>query len=181
MNSDAAPPVSDLPLGCVFVVEDETVVAMGLEQMLARLGLSNVHLFASAEEALDRLDELRPDLILMDIRLGAGIDGLAAAREVMERRPCPVVITSAYTEGKYIEEAMHSHVFGYLVKPVTTQQLASTLSLAVARFRQFEALRQENAGLRDALETRKLVERAKGILMSRKNPVSYTHLTLPTN
>lgn len=168
MSSEPAPR-ADQSVRSVFVVEDETIVAVGLKKMLARLGIPDVHLFTDAEAALEQLEELRPDLVLMDIKLGDGMDGLAAAREVMERRPCPVVISTAYTESKYIEEAMQSHVFGYLVKPVTVQQLAGTMSLAAARFREFQALQEENVDLRDALETRKLVERAKGILMHRKN------------
>lgn len=152
----------------IFVVEDESLVAMGLRTMLGQLGHSNVHLFARAEDALARLEALKPDLMLMDIKLGQGMDGLAAAREVMERRPCPVIITTAYTEETYLQEAMQSHVFGYLVKPVSSRQLASAIVLAQARFREFQRLQAENVNLREALETRKLVERAKGILMAKR-------------
>lgn len=152
----------------VFVVDDESLVAMGLKAMLEQLGFPAVHTFARAEDALARLDALKPDLVLMDIKLGQGMDGLAAAREVMERRPCPVIMTTAYTEEAYLQEAMQSHVFGYLVKPVSSRQLASAIAVARARFREFERLRTENSTLRDALETRKLVERAKGILMAKR-------------
>lgn len=161
-------PNAEMHGGCIFVVEDESLVAVGLRNMLGRLGHAEVHVFPSAEDALARLEELRPGLILMDIRLGRGMDGLAAAREVMERRPCPVIITTAYTEEKYLEEAMQSHVFGYLVKPITSRQLVGAMALARARFEQFQAMQTENASLREALETRKLVERAKGILMEKK-------------
>jgi len=154
--------------GGVFVVDDESVVALGLQAMLAQIGRDRVHVFANAEDALARLDELRPDVILMDIRLGDGMDGLAAAREVMERRPCPVIITTAYAEERFLDEAMQSHVFGYLVKPITSRQLASAIAVARSRFEQFQRLQTENVSLRDALETRKLVERAKGLLMDKK-------------
>jgi len=137
--------------------------------MLQSLGYEAVHIFATAEDALEQLATLDPTLIFMDIRLGDGLDGLAAAREVMERRPCPVVITSAYTEENYLREAMQSHVFGYLVKPITAAQLATTMALAQDRFAEFQRLHAENTNLREALETRKLVERAKGVLMSHKN------------
>jgi len=156
------------PGGCVFVVDDESLVATGLPAMLAQIGRTSTHVFANAEDALARLDELRPEIILMDIRLGDGMDGLAAAREVMERRPCPVIITTAYTEERFLDEAMQSHVFGYLVKPITARQLTSAIALAQGRFEQFQRLRAENASLREALETRKLVERAKGLLMDKK-------------
>jgi len=152
----------------VFVVEDEALVAMGLQAMLAQIGCDRVHVFSSAEDALARLEELQPDVVLMDIRLGEGMDGLAAAREVMERRPCPVIITTAYAEERFLEEAMQSHVFGYLVKPITARQLASAIAVARSRFEQFQRLQAENVSLRDALETRKLVERAKGLLMDKK-------------
>ena len=150
---------------CVFVVEDESLVAMGTKAMLEQLGLSEIRVFPNAESALDALEQEAPDVVFMDIRLGEGMDGLAAAREVMERRPCPVIITTAYTEESYLKEAMQSHVFGYLVKPVTTRQLQSVIVLARGRFEEFQRLRTENDSLREALETRKLVERAKGILM----------------
>lgn len=156
------------PDDCIFVVEDESLVAMGLKNMLIRLGHATVHVFSSAENALAQLAALRPSLILMDIKLGKGMDGLAAAREVMEHHSCPVVITTAYAEEQYLAEAMQSHVFGYLVKPITAQQLASTMAVAHSRFDQFRSLRSANASLREALETRKLVERAKGILMQKK-------------
>jgi len=154
--------------GGAFVVEDESLVAMGLQAMLVQLGHQPVHMFTCAEDALARLEELRPDIVLMDIKLGEGMDGLAGAREVMEHRPCPVIITTAYTEERFLKEAMQSHVFGYLVKPITARQLAGAIALAQSRFEQFERLQAENASLRDALETRKLVERAKGLLMDKK-------------
>ena len=153
----------------VFVVEDESLVAMGLARMLQRLGYVQIHVFPSAEQALTRLKELQPDFVLMDIKLGEGMDGLAAAREIMESRPCPVIITTAYAEEKYLREAMHSHVFGYLVKPFTSQQLAGAVALAKGRFEEFVRLQAENQDLRETLETRKLVERAKGILMERRD------------
>ena len=152
----------------IFIVEDESLVAMGLRTMLSQLGHSTVHLFSKAEDALARLDALKPDLVLMDIKLGEGMDGLAAAREVMERRPCPVIMTTAFTEETYLQEAMQSHVFGYLVKPVSSRQLASAIALARARFLEFQRLLAENVNLREALETRKLVERAKGLLMAKR-------------
>lgn len=153
----------------IFVVDDESLVAMGMVNMLERNFDEPVHAFSSAEAMFDQLDELKPGLILMDIRLGPGMDGLAAAREVMERHPCPVIITTAYAEEEYLRQAQQSHVFGYLVKPVTAKQLASAIRLARGRFAEFRRLQEENEDLRQALETRKLVERAKGLLMERKD------------
>ncbi|MBN2584592.1 MAG: response regulator [Planctomycetes bacterium] len=152
----------------VFVVEDESLVAMGLERILRRELSAEVHLFATAEAALAELERLKPDLVLMDIKLGTGMDGLAASREIMERRPCPVIVTTAFTDEKYLQEAVQSHVFGYLVKPIVARQLLSVMALARSRFAEFQRLREENETLRDALETRKLVEKAKGLLMQKK-------------
>lgn len=152
-----------------FIVDDESLVAMGMREMLARLWPGPIHIFNSAEAALEQLLQLKPGLILMDIKLGKGLDGLAAAAEVLQRRPCPVVITTAYAEEEHIQQAVQAHVFGYLVKPITSRQLSSTIVLAQSRFAEFVRLREENIDLRQALETRKMVERAKGILMERKN------------
>ncbi len=157
------------PDQAAFVVDDEALVAQGLSEMLSRLWEGPIHVFNSAEAALEKLRELKPQLVMMDIKLGSGMDGLAAASEIIQRHPCPVVITTAYAEEKYIQQAVQAHVFGYLVKPVSPRQLSSTIALAQSRFEEFQRLHEENTDLRDALETRKVVERAKGILMDRKN------------
>ena len=172
-ESDAVPVISDgslLPTAAAaFVVDDEAVVATGMQEILARLWNGPIYVFNSAEAALARLLELKPELILMDIKLGNGLDGLAAAGEVLRMRPCPVVITTAYAEEEHIKQAVQADVFGYLVKPITGKQLSSTIILAQNRFAEFVRLREENSELLEALETRKMVERAKGILMERKN------------
>jgi two-component system, response regulator PdtaR len=152
-----------------FVVDDESLVAQGMSEMLRRMWSGPVHVFNCAEAALDRLKELSPVLVLMDIKLGSGMDGLAAAQEVLQRHPCPVIITTAYADNEYIQQAVQAHVFGYLVKPITSRQLSSTIALAQSRFAEFVRLREENTDLREALETRKMVERAKGMLMDRKS------------
>ena len=157
------------PSRCLFIVDDESLIRLGMENMLARQGSDPVYSFATAEDALAQLERLRPRLVLMDIQLGHGMTGLEAARQVMERQPCPVIITTAYADDEYLAEAMQAHVFGYLVKPVTPQQLASAMALAQNRFEEFERLQAENTNLRDAIETRKVVERAKGLLMEKKH------------
>lgn len=153
---------------CLFIVDDESLVRLGLENMLNRQNNDPIYTFATAEDALAQLERLRPRLVFMDIQLGAGMTGLEAARQIMERRPCPVIITTAYADDEYLTEAMQAHVFGYLVKPVTPQQLSSAMALAQNRFEEFERLQSENVNLRDAIETRKVVERAKGLLMEKK-------------
>ena len=152
----------------IFIVDDESLIRLGMENMVARQSPDPIYTFATAEDALAQLERLRPRVVLMDIQLGNGMTGLEAARQVMERRPCPVIITTAYADDEYLAEAMQAHVFGYLVKPVAPQQLASAMALAQNRFEEFERLQSENANLRDAIETRKVVERAKGLLMEKK-------------
>ena len=133
--------------GPVFIVEDDALVAMGVRAMVEGMGHGPLHVFSNAEEALASLELLRPGLVLMDIMLGRGMDGLSAAREIMNRRPCPVIITTAFTDGTYIDDAMKAQVFGFLVKPITKRQLATAIALAQDRFERF---RTESARRREA-------------------------------
>ncbi len=134
-SSSTTPPAG----GPVFIVEDDALAAMGVRAMLQTLGYGPLHVFSSAEEALANLEVLHPRLVLMDIMLGRGMDGLAAAREVMAREPCPVIITTAFSEGAYVEDAMKAQVFGFLVKPITQRQLGSAIAVARDRFERFQA------------------------------------------
>lgn len=133
--------------GPVFIVEDDALVAMGIRAMVERLGHGPLYVFANAEEALANLELLRPRLVLMDIMLGPGMDGLAAAKEIMSRQPCPVIVTTAFTDETHVEDAMKAQVFGFLVKPITQRQLASAIALAQDRFERF---RTESARRRQA-------------------------------
>lgn len=150
----------------VLIVEDETLVGMGLQELLARLGHEVVGQAARAPEALAAFNEKQPDAVLMDIRLGND-DGIEVARHCLQQRRVPMIIISAYVDPSLIERAAEAGVFGYLVKPVEQAQLAAQLEIAVKRFRESEQLRQEKDQLAQTLETRKLVERAKGIFMRR--------------
>jgi two-component system, response regulator PdtaR len=150
----------------VMIVENETLVGMGLRSQLERLGHEVVGQVSGAADALIMHDERKPDLILVDIRLGAD-DGIDLAEQLIKMRRVPVLIVSAFGDKELVERAAAAGVFGYLIKPPTTPSLAAQIAVAVYRQKEQEALILENQTLAETLETRKLVEKAKGILMRR--------------
>jgi response regulator NasT len=150
----------------ILIVEDETLVGMGLQDQLTRLGHDVVAQAASASEALEQFRLRQPDVVLVDVRLNGG-DGVELAIECQKIRRVPMLVISAYSDPDLIRRAGEAGVFGYLVKPVEQGQLAAQLAVAVRRFRESEQLRLEKEQLAANLETRKLVERAKGIFMRR--------------
>jgi len=150
----------------ILIVEDETLVGMGLQDQLTRLGHTVVAQAASATEALEQFRLRQPDVVLVDVRLNGG-DGIELAQECQRIRRVPMIVISAYSDPELIQRAGEAGVFGYLVKPVEQGQLAAQLAVAVRRFRESEQLRLEKEQLAANLETRKLVERAKGIFMRR--------------
>jgi two-component system, response regulator PdtaR len=150
----------------ILIVEDETLVGMGLQDQLTRLGHDVVAQAASASEALEQFRLRQPDVVLVDVRLNGG-DGVELANECLKIRRVPMIVISAYSDADLLRRAGEAGVFGYLVKPVEQGQLAAQLAVAVRRFRESEQLRLEKEQLAANLETRKLVERAKGIFMRR--------------
>jgi two-component system, response regulator PdtaR len=150
----------------VLVVEDEGLVATGLRAQLRTLGHQVVDLARDGEEAVAMAADLVPDLILMDIRLPK-MDGLEAARRILQQRRVPVIFISAYSEAKLAQTASVIGGFAYLLKPIDRQDLLPAITVALERFREAEALRQDIQKLEQALELRKRVEQAKGILMKR--------------
>lgn len=155
------------PLRCL-VVEDDTYLVMGLRAHLERLG----HIVigdASTAPAAERLFELHhPDIVLMDIRLD-GADGIDLAGKLLALWPAPILILSAYGDKELVDRAAAAGVFGYLIKPVTSEALAAQIEVAVKRFHERTRLIAENQNLSQTLETRKLAEKAKGIIMRRLN------------
>jgi response regulator NasT len=150
----------------ILIVEDETLVGMGLQDQLTRLGHEVIAQAASAAEALEQFRTRQPDAVLVDVRLNGG-DGIELACECLKIRRVPMIVISAYSDPDLIRRAGEAGVFGYLVKPVEQGQLAAQLEVAVRRFREGEQLRLEKDQLAANLETRKLVERAKGVFMRR--------------
>jgi AmiR/NasT family two-component response regulator len=150
----------------ILIVEDETLVGMGLQDQLSRLGHDVIGQAKSAADALEQFHRLQPDLVLVDVRLDGG-DGIELARECLKIRRAPMIVISAFSDAELLRRAGAAGVFGYLIKPVEQGQLAAQLEVAVQRFREGEQLRLEKEQLVTSLETRKLVERAKGIFMRR--------------
>lgn len=150
----------------VLIVEDDTLVGMGLRAQLEKVGHVVVGQAANAAEAQALYREQQPDVVLMDIRLDDA-DGISLAGQLLAERRCPMIILSAYGDKELVERAGAAGVFGYLIKPVTPEGLQAQMEVATRRFQQQEQLIKEKDVLTQTLETRKLVEKAKGIFMKR--------------
>jgi response regulator NasT len=150
----------------ILIADDEAIRVMTLRTQLRALGFEVVAEATTGREAVELAARSEPDLAILDIRMPE-LDGIAAAREITAHRPIPVVLLTAYSEPELVERATEAGVFAYLVKPVSEEDLLPTILLARARFEEFRLLQQEVADLREALEARKVIERAKGILMKR--------------
>ena len=148
----------------IVVADDEPDVRDYYCKILPRLGHIVAAAAVSGEELIDLCRTHRPDLVLTDIKM-PGLDGIDAAKLIYEEMPVPVILVSAYSDAKLIERAEADHIMSYLVKPIKQADLEPAIGLAMRRFEQFEALRREAADMRQALEDRKIIERAKGVLM----------------
>ncbi len=150
----------------IAVADDEADTREFFERYLPRLGHQVV---ASAEDGR-RLVELcrdaKPDLIITDIRM-PGMTGLEAVRELFTDCPVPVIVVTAHADPQWVEQAQAAGVFGYLLKPITEKELGPAIALAWRQYEQFQALRKEASDLKQALEERKLIERAKGTVVRR--------------
>lgn len=152
----------------ILIADDESLRVMSLKGQLEALGHKVVAEAANGKEAVRLAQELKPDMAILDIKMPE-MDGIEAAQKITEERPIPIILLTAYSERELAERAAMANVSAYLMKPVSEQDLLPAIALAVQRFKEFQSLHQEVDNLRDALETRKLVERAKGILMRRLN------------
>ncbi len=152
-----------------LICEDAGVTVMQLRKALIKAGYDVVGEAVEGQKAIELATELRPDLILMDINMPGEKDGIAATKEILLQQNVPIIMLTAYSDTAYVEAALDAGACGYLVKPITSEQLLPAIRTATARFQTLQTALQEATDLRDALETRKQVERAKGILMERKN------------
>ncbi len=149
----------------VIIAEDEALIRLDLKEMLIEEGYDVCAEASDGQEAIDFAVELRPDLVILDVKM-PGVDGLAAAERICADKIAPVVILTAFSQRELVVRARDAGVMGYLVKPFQKSDLVPAIEMAVARFAQMRALDEEVAELGDRLETRKLVDRAKAALMA---------------
>jgi two-component system, response regulator PdtaR len=150
----------------VLIADDESIRLLSLRAQLRALGHRVVAEASNGQEAVVLAKATQPDLAIMDIKMPT-MDGIEAAERITQDRPIPIILLTAYSEAQLVERAAQANVAAYLMKPVAAEDLMPAITLALTRFRQFQALRQEVDDLREALEARKTIERAKGILMRR--------------
>jgi response regulator NasT len=148
----------------ILIADDESLIRLDLREMLVELGYDIVGEAGDGRSALELARKLRPDLVIMDIRM-PGVDGISAAEELTRERIAPVVLLTAYSDQGLVERAKDAGVVGYVVKPFRQTELMPVIELSLTRFEEFRSLEREVGDLKEALETRKLVERAKGVLM----------------
>jgi response regulator NasT len=148
----------------IIVADDEPDMRDYFRKVLPRMGHTVVAAAENGEELIAQCRVHRPDLVLTDIKMPE-LDGIDAAMKIYEEMPIPVILVSAYSDAKLIERAEGDHIMAYLVKPIKQADLEPAINLAMRRFEQFEEMRREASDLRQALEDRKIIERAKGVLM----------------
>jgi len=151
----------------ILIADDEKDMRDYFADILPDLGHQCVDAAESGRRLLELARQWQPDLIITDVRMPDG-DGLSAAKQYTAERFAPVILVTAFHGAEILERAADAHVFAYLVKPIERAQLESAIAIAWRRFEQFEGLRREASDLRQALEDRKVIERAKGILMRQR-------------
>jgi response regulator NasT len=147
----------------VVIAEDETLIRMDLAEMLADEGYDVVGQAGDGQKAIELAEELRPDLVILDVKMPV-LDGIAAAEAIAGQRIAPVVMLTAFSQRDLVERARAAGAMSYLVKPFTQSDLVPAIEMAVSRFAEITELEAQVTDLEDRLETRKAVERAKSIL-----------------
>jgi response regulator NasT len=151
------------PTRRVVIAEDEALIRLDLAEMLAEDGYDVVGQAGDGETAIALAEQHRPDLVVLDVKMPK-LDGIAAAQRIAEQRIAPVVILTAFSQRDLVEQARDAGAMAYLVKPFTKNDLMPAIEMAVSRFAEVQLLEAEVADLTERLETRKLVDRAKGVL-----------------
>ncbi|HEX8682098.1 MAG TPA: response regulator [Ardenticatenaceae bacterium] len=150
----------------IIVADDESIIRMDLKEMLTALGYLVVGEVGDGRSAVNLAREVRPDLVIMDVKM-PDMDGIEAASILTTEKIAPVLLLTAFGQRELVERAKEAGVVGYLVKPFRESDLTPAIEVALARFSEFQTLEAEVTDMKEALETRKIVDRAKGLLMAR--------------
>jgi two-component system, response regulator PdtaR len=150
----------------ILIAEDETIIRLDLRELLERAGFQVCAEARDGEEAVELARSEQPDLALLDVKMPR-LDGIEAARRILDERPIPIVMVTAYGEQELVSRAVEAGVFGYLVKPFRESDLLPAIATARARHEELTALQEQAESLAEALAARKSIERAKGLLMER--------------
>ncbi|MGN6160110.1 MAG: ANTAR domain-containing response regulator [Marmoricola sp.] len=150
----------------VVIAEDEALIRLDLKEMLEEEGYDVVGEAGDGQAAIELAETLRPDLVVLDVKMPR-LDGIAAAERIAGARVAPVVILTAFSQRDLVERARDAGAMAYLVKPFTKAELVPAVEMAVSRYREIQTLEAEVADLQDRLETRKVVDRAKAVLQER--------------
>jgi len=148
----------------IAVADDEPFLRAYFQDVLPDLGHEVVGAASTGQELVELCQRTKPDLVISDIRM-PDMDGIDAAAAISEERPTPIILVSAFHDPEYIERAEQSYILAYLIKPVERAHLETAIAIVRRRFKEFESLRQETKDLKQALEDRKTIEKAKGVLM----------------
>jgi len=151
----------------VIIADDESVIRADLREMLTNLGYLVVGEVGDGQSAVNVARELKPDVVIMDIKM-PDLDGIEAAKILTQEKVAPVLLLTAYSQRDLIDRAKEAGVVGYLVKPFREQEIVPAIEIALERFKEFSELEKEVGNLRETLETRKIVDRAKGLLMDQQ-------------
>ena len=152
----------------VVIAEDEAIIRLDLKEILQEEGYEVVGETGRGDEAIELVRSLNPDLVILDIKM-PGADGLSAAREITSERLAAVVILTAFSQRDLVDQARDAGVLAYVVKPFQKSELLPQIEIALGRFREIQGLAHDVKSLEEQLETRRVVERAKGILMDDLN------------
>ena len=152
----------------VLIAEDETIIRLDLRTLLERAGFEVCAEARDGEEAVELARETQPEVAVLDVKMPR-LDGIEAARRILDERPIPIVMLTAYGQEELVSRAVEAGVFGYLVKPFREQDLLPAIQTARARHEELAALRKEAESLSAALAARKVIERAKGLLMKKES------------
>jgi response regulator NasT len=151
----------------ILIAEDETIIRLDLRSLLEAAGHDVVAEARDGEEAVELARAHEPELAIMDVKMPR-LDGIEAARRILDERPIPIVMLTAYGQDELVARAVEAGVFGYLVKPFREQDLMPAIATARARHEELVAVREEADSLQEALTSRKAIERAKGLLMEKE-------------